>query len=142
MDGDIGLGAHVHAGAALGVEVVEALKALFAAGAVGLEVAFARLVGKMVIIQALMTCLNKTTCKSIHLDTMEAQTASLHARAGEGLRVTMRRRKVGASRRGREPSQHLKKWTQEKFAPEKVDSRLFLGVLVAHLMLWRVPAQL
>ena len=59
VDGDIGLGAHVHAGAALGVEVVETLKALFAAGAVGLEVAFTRLVGKMVIIQALMTCLSK-----------------------------------------------------------------------------------
>ena len=44
MDGDIGLGAHVDAGAALRVEVVQALKALFATGAVRLEVAFARLV--------------------------------------------------------------------------------------------------
>ena len=45
MDGDVGLGAHVDAGAALRVEVVQALEALLAAGAVWLEVAFARLVG-------------------------------------------------------------------------------------------------
>ena len=48
----------------------------------------------------------KSTCKSMHLDTMEAQTASLQARAGGGLRV-MRRRRVGASRRRREASLHL-----------------------------------
>ena len=46
MDGDVGLGAHVDAGAALRVEVVQALEALLAAGAVWLEVAFARLVGQ------------------------------------------------------------------------------------------------
>ena len=45
VDGDVGLGAHVDAGAALRVEVVQALKALLAAGAVRLQVAFARLVG-------------------------------------------------------------------------------------------------
>ena len=44
MDGDVGLGAHVDAGAALRVEVVQALEALLAAGAVWLEVALARLV--------------------------------------------------------------------------------------------------
>ena len=44
MDGDVGLGAHVHAGAALGVEVVQALEALLATGAVWLQVALARLV--------------------------------------------------------------------------------------------------
>ena len=43
MDGDVGLGAHVDAGAALRVEVIQALEALFAAGAVRLEVALARL---------------------------------------------------------------------------------------------------
>jgi len=43
VDGDVGLGAHVDAGAALRVEVVQALEALLAAGAVRLEVALARL---------------------------------------------------------------------------------------------------
>ena len=43
VDGDVGLGAHVDAGAALRVEVVQALEALLAAGAIRLEVALARL---------------------------------------------------------------------------------------------------
>ena len=69
----------------------------------------------------------KSTCKSMHLDTMEAQTASLQARAGGGLRV-MRRRRVGARRRRREANLHLE--------TTRVYSRkMGLGDLVAHFML-------
>ena len=62
-------------------------------------------------------CINKMfakgTCKSMHLDTMDAQTASLQASAGGGLSVMMRRR-VGTSRRRREASLHLEKLVSRK----------------------------
>ena len=73
----------------------------------------------------------KTTCKSMHLDTMDAQTASLQASTGGGLRVMMRRR-VGESRSRREARLHLE---TNKLSRKSEDS-------TSHLMLWQVPAQL
>ena len=70
----------------------------------------------------------------MHLDTMEAQTASLQASAGGGLRVMMMRM-VGVSRRSKgEARLHLEK--------KKVVKEIIGGIDLAHLMLWRVPAQL
>ena len=73
----------------------------------------------------------KTTCKSMHLDTMDAQTASLQASTGWGLRVMMIRR-VGESRSRREARLHLE---TNKLSRKSEDS-------TSHLMLWQVPAQL
>ena len=73
----------------------------------------------------------KTTCKSMHLDTMDAQTASLQASTGGGLRVMMIRR-VGESRSRREARLHLE---TNKLSRKSEDS-------TSHLMLWQVPAQL